>query len=424
MCSATTIAVKVASPASATLARERFESFIVILQRVGTLSRLGPAGRGSIGRETDPVGRSSKVDLLPETSRDRLGDDARRSGSRYGPQMNTVAVSLPQRLRLPRRALLLPIVLAGLVQVDIWGGRFALGHMVGPRPLFSLVFAVTALSLIWCRRAPLAVLAFIVTADSAAYLVFGAPEGLGSFLPVLFAFYAVGRYSEPGNLVFAAPLTFAGIAIHELTDPVFSFGGSDAVFYAVLAAAWPLGYAFRRRAMEREELFAVQEQTARAAVTVERARIARELHDVVGHGLSVIVLQLVATLSQLDDAEENPLRERLVGIERSARDSLAEMRRLLDLIDDGAAATLAPQPGLAQLDRLVEDTRAAGGEVKISIRGARGTVPAGSISLPSAFCKRRSPMSSSTRGRRKRACPLPTAERRWSWRCSTQALTR
>ncbi|HEV2592966.1 MAG TPA: sensor histidine kinase [Gaiellaceae bacterium] len=292
--------------------------------------------------------------------------------------MNTAAVSLPQRLRLlPRRALLLPVVLAGLVQVDIWGGRLALGHMVGPRPVISLLYAVTSLALIWCRRAPLAVLAFIVTADSAVYLVFGAPEGLGSFLPVLFAFFAVGRYSEPGNVVFAAPLTFAGIAIHELTDPVFSFGGSDAVFYAVLATGWPLGYAFRRRATEKEALVEAQEQTARAAVTAERARIARELHDVVGHGLSVIVLQLVAALSLLGDAEQSPLGARLLSVEQSARDALAEMRRLLDLVEGGVNASLTPQPGLAQLDSLVEDTRAAGAEIELAIHGVPTDLPAG-----------------------------------------------
>jgi signal transduction histidine kinase len=247
------------------------------------------------------------ADLVLESSGDRPRDDARAEGSRYGPAVSTAVISLPQRLRLlPRRAVVLPVVLAGLVQVDIWGGPLALGHMVGPRPVISLLFAVTSLSLIWCRRAPLAVLAFIVTADSAVYLFFGAPEGLGAFLPLLFALYAVGRYSEPGNVVFAAPLIFAGIAIHELTDPVYSFGGSDAVFYAVLATAWPIGYAFRRRAIEQQALVEAQEQTARTAVTAERARIARELHDVVGHGLSVIVLQLVAALASLEDAEHDP----------------------------------------------------------------------------------------------------------------------
>jgi signal transduction histidine kinase len=112
-------------------------------------------------------------------------------------------------------------------------------------------------------------------------------------------------------------------------------------------------------------------------VTAERARIARELHDVVGHGLSVIVLQLVAALSLVEDDEHDPLRARLLGVERSARDALAEMRRLLDLVEDGASASLAPQPGLAQLDQLVEDTRAAGADIELAVRGEPANLPAG-----------------------------------------------
>src|SRR5581483_12447996 len=116
------------------------------------------------------VGSSSKsvfqVDLVLGSSTDRRRDDAREAESRYGPPMNTAAVSLPQRLRLlPRRGLVLPVVLAGLVQVDVWGGRLALGHMVGPRPVIAVLYGATSLALIWCPRAPLAVLAFIVTAD-------------------------------------------------------------------------------------------------------------------------------------------------------------------------------------------------------------------------------------------------------------------
>jgi signal transduction histidine kinase len=102
------------------------------------------------------------------------------------------------------------------------------------------------------------------------------------------------------------------------------------------------------------------------------------LHDVVGHGLSVIVLQLVAALSLLEDAQQDdPLRARLLSVERSARDALAEMRRLLDLVEDGASASLSPQPGLAQLEHLVDDTRAAGAEIELAIHGEPAELPAG-----------------------------------------------
>ena len=80
----------------------------------------------------------------------------------------------------------------------------------------------------------------------------------------------------------------------------------------------------------------IRDEAARVAVTEERARIARELHDVVGHGISVAVLQLVAALGLLDKGELAPARARVVNAERSAREALAEMRRLLGLLDADA----------------------------------------------------------------------------------------
>lgn len=278
-----------------------------------------------------------------------------------------------------------PALLAVAVQGDVWGAPpIGLGHVLGPRPLLALLYAVTSLALAWRRQAPLIVLAFVVTLDSAYYLAFGSPQGLGSFLPVFFAFYAVGRYSRPANLLTAAPLTLLGLAVHEVLDPDFDLSGSTAIYWLVLAVAWPLGYAFRRRALERDaladharELAEDRDRMAAVAAEAERARIASELHDVVGHGLSVIVLQLVAALGVLDKGDLPATRERLLTTERSARDALAEMRRLLDLLDDGSAGSLAPQPGLAQLSRLVADTRSAGADIELTVTGTPADLPPG-----------------------------------------------
>ena len=279
-----------------------------------------------------------------------------------------------------------PALLAVWVQFDVWasGPPLAFGHMVGPRSLIAVLYALTSLALVWRRRAPVGVLAFIAIADSVAYLVYGAPEGLGSFLPLLVAFYSVGRYAPTRSVALAAPLTAMAIVIHDSTDPQFSFGGANAFFWLVLASGWPIGHAFRRRAEETSalagharQLAAEREYLATAAVESERARIARELHDVVGHGLSVIVLQLVAAEALIDTGDTAGARDRIASTERSARDALAEMRRLLDLIDDGAAPQLAPQPGLSQTERLISDTRAAGAEVDLEITGTPLNLPAG-----------------------------------------------
>src|SRR5207302_4749264 len=142
--------------------------------------------------------------------------------------------------------------------------------------------------------------------------------------------------------------------------PQFKLSGPVIFFWALLAAAWPLGRAFRQReravealAQQAEGRRREREAEARAAVAAERARIARELHDVVGHGVSVVVLQLVAAVGMLDKGDMSAARERLLVTERSSRQTLAEMRRLLGLLDEDDAASLAPQPRLADLERLI-----------------------------------------------------------------------
>lgn len=300
--------------------------------------------------------------------------------------MSTLRVA-NERRRLPfsRSELGWPLLLAVVTQFDAWpSGPLNLGHMVGPAPVLALLYAVTSLALMWRRRAPLALLAFVVTADAVYYLAFGAPEGLGSMLPTLIAFYAVGRYAAPGAIRLAAPLVLLGIAVHELTDPAFALTGGEVILWAVVASAWPVGYAFQRRAREADALTAYAQQLAgdrealaRAAVADERARIARELHDVVGHGLSVAVLQLVAADGLLDKKRLPAARARLSQAERAAREALAEMRRLLGLLDEDAQATAAPRAGLRQLDQLLADTRAAGAKITVHIDGDPIELPPG-----------------------------------------------
>lgn len=269
---------------------------------------------------------------------------------------------------LGRSALVGPLLLAAWTQLDVWpSGAANLGHVVGPRPVLAALYVLTSLALVWRRRAPLAVLAFITAADVAYYLRYGAPEGLGSFIPALVAGYAVGRYLPARAAIPAAGLLSLGIGAHELADPLFSFNGLDVVLWAVIAAGWPVGYAFARRSREARALVESREETALLAVAEERNRIARELHDVVGHGISVVVLQLVAALGLLDNGATGAARRRVLNAERSAREALAEMRRLLGLLDSDTA--LAPQPGLAQLDRLLDDTRSAGATVNLTVRG-------------------------------------------------------
>lgn len=320
--------------------------------------------------------------LVPATSRIVLELTTRAASGDYRRLVVATTVAARDALRplrgLSRSEVLWPVAVAAWCQLDVWPTNGAnLGHVVGPRPVLAVLYAVTSLALVWRRRAPLAVLAFITAADVGYYLVYGAPEGLGSVLPALVAWYSVGRRLPPRTVLPGAALILLGVVAHEVEDPIFSMNGLEVVLWFVIAGAWLVGHGFQRRAAEASALVAGQQEAAQRAVAEERNRIARELHDVVGHGLSVSILQLVGALGLLEQDQPDAARDRVLNAERSAREALAEMRRLLGLLDDASDATLAPQPGLEQVDRLLADTVSAGAVLNVSVRGEAMTLPAG-----------------------------------------------
>ena len=150
------------------------------------------------------------------------------------------------------------------------------------------------------------------------------------------------------------------------------------------AVGWVAGFAVRERA-EQAEAAEVRASTAeverdaaaRIAVAEERARIARELHDIVAHAVSVMVLQVGAVRHKLPEARAEE-REALSGVERVGRAALAEMRRLLAVMRrDGDPAELAPQPGLDGLGALVNDIGRAGLPVALHVEGEPFALPRG-----------------------------------------------
>lgn len=159
--------------------------------------------------------------------------------------------------------------------------------------------------------------------------------------------------------------------------------GELASIPALFAMGWLVGYALRERT-ERTEVAEARaeraererEAAARMAVAEERIRIARELHDVVAHAMSVMVLQVGAVRHRMPvDAVD---REALQNVEDAGRTALAEMRRLLGAMrEEGDAAELAPHPGLDALDHLVRDVRAAGLDVRLDVRGTSVDLPRG-----------------------------------------------
>ena len=178
-------------------------------------------------------------------------------------------------------------------------------------------------------------------------------------------------------------IVVGGAAIVVYNDPTSGVGD---VFFTSLsfAIAWLIGYALRERT---ERTVAAEERAARAerdreaaarvAVAEERGRIARELHDVVAHAVGVMVLQVGAVRHRMPTADTET-REALENVEKAGRTALAEMRRLLGAMRrDDEQAELAPQPGVADLDRLLDDVRAAGLAVLLRVHGDPVALPPG-----------------------------------------------
>jgi signal transduction histidine kinase len=121
-----------------------------------------------------------------------------------------------------------------------------------------------------------------------------------------------------------------------------------------------------------------RDELARAAIAAERARIARELHDVIAHSVSVVIVQAVATLGELDDQRFPAARARVTAIEETARQALADMRRLVAIGDEGTApGELGPQPGVETLPALVAGVADAGVDATLEVSGTARPVPAG-----------------------------------------------
>src|SRR5215472_3384427 len=133
----------------------------------------------------------------------------------------------------------------------------------------------------------------------------------------------------------------------------------------------------RRSPVTTTEAELERDAAARIAVAEERARIARELHDIVAHAVSVMVLQVGAVRHKLPDALAED-RDALRGVERVGRAALAEMRHLLAVMRrDGDRVELTPQPGLEGLDSLVKDIGHAGLPVELHIEGEPFSLPRG-----------------------------------------------
>ncbi|WP_157746392.1 sensor histidine kinase [Micromonospora inositola] len=246
-----------------------------------------------------------------------------------------------------------------------------------PRPTVTVIALVMTGSLAWRRRAPTAVLTAVLIALLALATVAHTVSPMYALLATIIAVHAVGAYGPWRIGLVGIGVTAVVLWLGLWMDPT-RHEFFDYPFALMLAAgSWGFGAALRSRERRAIRLQEQGEQLARQAVLEERARIARELHDVIAHSVSVMVVQTGLVRRRI--SRERPDEAHLLGeVEQIGRLALDEMRRLLGLLRaDGEELALSPQPGLATLAGLVEQMRASGVPVELTVTGDQGPLPPG-----------------------------------------------
>jgi signal transduction histidine kinase len=258
-------------------------------------------------------------------------------------------------------------------------------RIAGARWWVAPLILLPSAALLWRRSRPLAMI-MGVWVPVALHAVLSGEGGEGLFLlwPALVSLYALAAYGSRRQLAVGLAAAVTCLVVHDLNDPDAWRAGEAAAW----SAAWWDLIAFlaplvgglvagsrRTRALADEK--ALVEARAQVAVAEERARIARELHDVVTHHINLVVLQAMAASAHLDH-DPDRAGEPLQIIERSGREALTEMRRLLGVLrDEDGERLLAPQPGVEDVDALVGSARTAGLSVGLAVSGTPRRLPAG-----------------------------------------------
>jgi signal transduction histidine kinase len=276
----------------------------------------------------------------------------------------------------------LALALAAYSQLELWGPTIAIGvgpaDAVGAKALLVPTALLATLPLALRRRYPFAVLCIVTGAIAAQALLTAPLEGLSGAIALVVAVYSLGAHSERWPALLG--LAIALVAVIPIAEDTADFA-FDAL---VVVGPWLVGRSLRThrlRARDLEVLAAAlaneREERARLAVAAERTRIARELHDVVAHSVSTMVVQAEAGEALLDQ-DASRAREAFDSIQRTGREALAEMRRLLGLLRRGDEdLSLGPQPSMEHLEHLLGRMRAAGLPVDLDVEGDPRPLPPG-----------------------------------------------
>jgi signal transduction histidine kinase len=227
-------------------------------------------------------------------------------------------------------------------------------------------------------RDPLPLLGLFVAISIAARALptLAEPTNSGVFVFLLLAVYSAGAHTSGRRALLAGGM-IVGLYVTNLAMDSAGITGDNVIFFALLfGAPWVAGRAVRQRRLNEREL-ELEIGRGAAAIVEERARIARELHDVVAHSISVMVIQARGG-RRVFESEPADAREAFAVIESTGQQALDEMRRLVGMLRSGEETLpLAPQPSVKELGTLVEQVRAAGLPVQLAVEGEPRDLPPG-----------------------------------------------
>jgi len=299
---------------------------------------------------------------MEQSIRDTLGSARVRRGADIG-----LAVGL---------ALLALVDLALSSDATSWGGR---------GPLQVCLALGCTLPLAWRVRYPIATVV-VITAAGGLLVAVAAPHQapFEVFIGSVLASYSIGAHTAGGRRWLGLGLMFGvGLPFMVAADSNGMASGNALAPIAWLTGAWAVGAIIRGRRLRTAELELLtaelaqqRDLQAQAAVAVERGRIARELHDVVAHNVSMMVVQAGAA-DRVLEGDQPDVRRALAAIAGTGRETVDEMRLLLGVVRSDEGAGLSPQPGLGDLDQLVSNVRSAGLHVDLRVEGERSPLSPG-----------------------------------------------
>jgi signal transduction histidine kinase len=263
------------------------------------------------------------------------------------------------------------VVFTIVAQLEIWLGTSAGSHQLGAALITPFMTGAIAVR----RRYPFLVGVAAPVIESVEFALWGGPNILSQAVANFCALYALTVWTPPrrfaaGFAVVLGAVLASSIGPGATLKQAVSFGLIEGVVMLLV----------RRVIVDRDRRAEIAERerdvAAREAVVEERARIARELHDVIAHHVSMIVLQAGAERRVLGE-ENASTREVLETVEQSGRSALTETRRLLGMLRGDGSDPLTPQPGLDDVPMLVGQLRDAGLPVELSIDGERRELPVG-----------------------------------------------